>query len=411
MSQLERLLFLGFLVRDEDASSIFQGEAHPQYSALRFQRNVLRALEAAGLSIDAITTPPIAAFPRNHHWWVRGVQYQLDGVRVQGRQMSCPNLPGVRLFGRLAQAVRLGLLKQAGSFDGILVYSVHTPLVAAALVLKWLRRTPVFVFIPDLPTFMGGPSNILKHWLKRLDAAVVRRLLVYTDGAFPITDGIGRDWLVDGPKHWTMEGISDPAAAALAAARTNRSYVFRGGGRPILLYTGALEYVLPFASAFHRSSIDALLLFVGGGVDAVDLQALAARDARIKVKPFMTGDALAREVERADFMLNPRDPAWPGAAYSFPSKLVEYLITGKPIVSTRLPGIPDEYFGVFRPVDLADQAAFESSLVRAIAIDLDPAAIWGAAERLARRLASASVGNGLVQQMRQWAIVEPGRAR
>jgi glycosyltransferase involved in cell wall biosynthesis len=239
----------------------------------------------------------------------------------------------------------------------------------------------------------------------------VRRLLVYTDGAFPITDGIGRDWLVDGPKHWTMEGISDPAAAALAAARTNRSYVFRGGGRPILLYTGALEYVLPFASAFHRSSIDALLLFVGGGVDAVDLQALAARDARIKVKPFMTGDALAREVERADFMLNPRDPAWPGAAYSFPSKLVEYLITGKPIVSTRLPGIPDEYFGVFRPVDLADQAAFESSLVRAIAIDLDPAAIWGAAERLARRLASASVGNGLVQQMRQWAIVEPGRAR
>jgi glycosyltransferase involved in cell wall biosynthesis len=402
MSAWKRVLFLGFLIRDEEAGSIFEHESHPQYSALRFQRNLLRALESTGLSLYAVTTPPIAAFPRNRHWWVPGGDYQLAGFRVRGRQMSGPNLPGIRLLVRLVQWFRYGLAAHAESSNAILVYSVHTPAVAGALLLKWRRGWPVFVFIPDLPTFMGGPSHFLKRLLKRVDAAVVRRLLAYADGAFPITEHIGRDWLVGGPEYWTMEGVSDDAAAALSSARANRSYVYRGTHRPTLLYTGRLEQTMPFVSAFHRSPIEATLVLTGGGVDVAELQSLAAKDERITLKGFMPDDAFAREVERADFLLNLRDPAWPGAPYSFPSKLFEYLIYGKPIISTRMAGIPDEYFGVLRPIDLASQPAFETSLNRALAIDSDPEVIWCAAERLATRLGSASVGAGLVQRMRQW---------
>lgn len=399
----ERLLFLGFLVRDNDLSTIFRNESHPQYSALKFQCNLLKALEAAGARITAVTTPPIAAFPRNRHWWVRGSSYQLAGFRLNGRQISTLNLPGIRLVIRLAQFVRHGLATSGDATDGILVYSLHTPLVAAALLLKRLRGAPVFVVINDLPTFMGGPSHVAKRLLKKIDAAIVRRLLAYTDGAFPVAEGTGREWLVRGPKYWTVEGISDDAAAILSSARANGYFVFRKGTRPVLLYTGALEYVVRFAESFHRSSIDASVVFVGGGVDAPRLQALAKVDDRIEVKAFMTGEAFAREIDRADFMLNARDPAWPGSAYSFPWKLLDYLTTGKPIISTRLAGVPSDYFGVFRPIDLDDQQSFEASLARALAVDDDPEAIWGAAERLAGRLASTSVGPTMLQRIREWA--------
>jgi len=402
--QPERLLFLGFLVPDSDLNTIFRNESHPQYSALKFQGNLLKALEAAGARITAVTTPPIAAFPRNRNWWVRGASYQLAGLTLDGRQISTLNLPGVRLVMRLAQFVRHGAATPRGAgSDGILVYSLHTPLVAAALLLKRLRRAPVFVFIPDLPTLMGGPSHVLKRLLKRIDARLVRRLLAYADGAFPITADMAPVCLPGGVKHWTIEGISDEAARALSSARVNRSYVSRGVHRPILLYTGALEHVLPFARAFHRSSIDAALVFAGGGIEAPQLQALAAADHRIEVKPFMTGEAFAREIDRAHFMLNARDPSWEGAAYSFPSKVLEYLVTGKPIVSTRLPGIPDEYFGVLRPVDLVDQRSFDASLERALAADEHPEVIWRAAEQLANRLASTSVGPTVLRLIREWA--------
>ena len=140
---------------------------------------------------------------------------------------------------------------------------------------------------------------------------------------------------------------------------------------------------MTFAHAFHKSPIDASVIFMGGGEDLAQLQKLSASDERILVKLFATDEELAREVEGADFLLNARDPAWPGAAYSFPSKLFEYLRAGKPIISTRLGGIPPDYFTVLRPIDLGDQASFEASLERALRADEDPDAIWTGAERLA----------------------------
>jgi len=411
MTRSPRLLYLGFLVPDEELVRIFAGEAHPQVSAVRFQHSLLTALESAGATIDAVTTPPIASFPRNRHWWVSGLDYRISGLRLRGRQIASPNLPGVRLVARVLQFVRHGMVRLRQPCQGILVYSVHSPMVAAALVLKRLRGVPVFVFIPDLPTFMGGPSNPVKRLLKRIDGQLVRRMLVRTDGTFPIAEGAGRDWLLPGTRYWAMEGISDDAARVLRAARENGSYVFRGTtGRPALLYTGTLGYVLTFARAFHRSRIEASVTFMGGGEDLAELQKLAAMDERIRVKPFATGAELAGEVDSADLLLNPRDPAWPGSAYSFPSKLFEYLRYGKPIISTRLSGVPAPYFAVFRPIDLSDQASFEASLARALRVDDAPDAIWSGAEHLADRLRSTSVGPRLLARMAEWTAQPDGVA-
>lgn len=402
MNRAGRFLFMGFLVPDADIGRIFVGEEHPQFSAIRFQGSLLTALERAGASIDAVTTPPIATFPRNHNWWVSGRRYELAGLRTRGWQISGPNLPGMRNLVRLIQVVRYGRRVLRLPCEGILVYSVHTPLVLAALFLKRLTRVPVFVIIPDLPTFMGGPSHPVKRLMKRVDSAVVRRLLLLTDGAFPITERIGLDWLAGGPPFFAIEGVSDESATALSGARSNGSFVFRGPHQPRLLYTGMLSQVLGFAHAFHRSSVDASLVFMGGGEESSQLQKLADLDGRITIKPFTTGQGFAQEVQRADFLLNPRDPSWPGARYSFPSKFFEYLSTGKPIVSTRLPGVPDAYFTLFRPVDMVDQQAFESSLERAIQVDEDPEGIWQAAELLGQRLTSDVVGRQILRRICEW---------
>ncbi len=326
----------------------------------------------------------------------------MPGVPGEATQVAGPNLPGLRPFVRIFQFVRHGLAALQSPCDGIVIYSVHTPLVIASLLLKWRRAVPVFVFIPDLPIFMGGPTNPLKRFLKRIDNVIVRRLVANLDGAFPITERIGLDWLERGPRYFAVEGVSDEVAGTLSQARAHGAFVFRGRPRPRLLYTGALAQVTRFARAFHASSIGACVVFMGGGEELDELQRLSAADERIIVKPFATGEAFSREMDAADFLLNPRDPEWPGSAYSFPSKLFEYLRTGKPIISTRLGGIPAEYFAVFRPIDLGNQQVFESTLRHALRADDDPESIWTGAERLASRLTTASVGAQLLAQMRAW---------
>ena len=42
-------------------------------------------------------------------------------------------------------------------------------------------------------------------------------------------------------------------------------------------------------------------------------------------------------------MINPRQPSGTYTKYSFPSKTIEYMMSGKPVIMYKLEAIPDEY--------------------------------------------------------------------
>ena len=43
-------------------------------------------------------------------------------------------------------------------------------------------------------------------------------------------------------------------------------------------------------------------------------------------------------------LINPRTSDGEYTKYSFPSKTIEYMLAGKPVIINRLPGIPPEYY-------------------------------------------------------------------
>lgn len=53
---------------------------------------------------------------------------------------------------------------------------------------------------------------------------------------------------------------------------------------------------------------------------------------------------------QADLLINPRFTNEEYTKYSFPSKTMEYLASGTPVISTRIKGIPDEYFKYIIPI-------------------------------------------------------------
>ncbi len=51
------------------------------------------------------------------------------------------------------------------------------------------------------------------------------------------------------------------------------------------------------------------------------------------------------EKERqATLLVNPRPVNEEFTLYSFPSKNMEYMVSGTPVLTTRLPGMPEEYY-------------------------------------------------------------------
>lgn len=54
---------------------------------------------------------------------------------------------------------------------------------------------------------------------------------------------------------------------------------------------------------------------------------------------------------QAKVLINPRDPLKPITFYTFPSKLLEYIASGTLTISTKLRGIPCEYFNYLIQLD------------------------------------------------------------
>ena len=61
-------------------------------------------------------------------------------------------------------------------------------------------------------------------------------------------------------------------------------------------------------------------------------------------------------------LVNPRTPEGEFTKYSFPSKTMEYMASGVPVLMYRLPGIPEEYFNYCYKVEDVGETALTKAI-------------------------------------------------
>ena len=66
-------------------------------------------------------------------------------------------------------------------------------------------------------------------------------------------------------------------------------------------------------------------------------------DRRVKYFGVLSNDDILKKENEADLLINPRFSDSEYVKYSFPSKIIEYMYSGTPVLTTKLAGIPKEY--------------------------------------------------------------------
>jgi hypothetical protein len=85
------------------------------------------------------------------------------------------------------------------------------------------------------------------------------------------------------------------------------------------------------------------LWFYGVGSYVNRICEFAELDSRIEYKGVVPNDALINILTRATLLINPRPSHENFTKYTFPSKNMEFMATGTPLVTTLLPGIPEDH--------------------------------------------------------------------
>ena len=64
-----------------------------------------------------------------------------------------------------------------------------------------------------------------------------------------------------------------------------------------------------------------------------------------------SNNEIVSDEQRASLLVNPRPSSPEYTKYSFPSKTMEYMASGTPVLMTKLPGMPKEYYPFIYTID------------------------------------------------------------
>ncbi|MCO5935985.1 glycosyltransferase [Mucilaginibacter sp. RB4R14] len=223
----------------------------------------------------------------------------------------------------------------------IIIYSAFLPFLKAAINSKELfNELKVVLILPDLPQFMGGPNNVFYRIFKNYTYNALQKLFKKTDGYILLTPYM-MEKLPEKKPFTVIEGIFNNVD--ISSTTNVNDLVIK-----TILYTGTLARrygILNLLAAFNvLENITARLIICGDGDAKDEIKAAAENNPNIIYHGSLERSRVLQLQTQASLLVNPRTAEGEFTRYSFPSKTMEYLASGVPVLIYKLPGIPKEYY-------------------------------------------------------------------
>ena len=196
------------------------------------------------------------------------------------------------------------------------------------------RKIPVIMIVTDIPDFQFDEKGAEK----------CNQMLEEADGFIFLTEQMNARLNKHNKPYIVLEGHSD---ASLSAVDKTERYE-RTDGKKVVLYAGSLLRlygIQNLVEGFLEAKLpDTELWIYGDGDYREELETIAKEQPSVQYKGVRPNAEIVYAEQRAALLVNPRPSAPEYTKYSFPSKNMEYMVSGTPVLTTKLPGMPTEYY-------------------------------------------------------------------
>lgn len=290
-------------------------------------------------NFKCINVAPVGAFPRfnrnakfSHH------QSSENGILVDSIGFST-------IYGYMYYSIYKNLLDSLinlpykDDLSVFIVYSINIPVLKALIKYKtkYNNNIIIILIIPD--QIEDFDCNTLPAKIKSKLFGNIQDIYAHVDGFVLLTEQMNDRISVKRP-YCIVEGIYNDSEERISISASQK--------RKDILYTGMLYEkfgVKDLIDAFIKvPDMDARLLLCGCGELEDYIREVQMKDKRIKYLGLVNREDALKLQSEAYLLVNPRKPGQEFTKYSFPSKNIEYLVSGTPVLLYELPGIPSEYY-------------------------------------------------------------------
>lgn len=313
-------------------------------------------------SIDVISAPRIPSYPKAAIKRVNSQEWSILSANIH--TVGFNNMAAFGFLDRQKQ-IEKESMEWANAHRNqdkiVIIYSMHSPFLKAAYNIKnKYPNTIIALIVPDLPQYMASYSGV-KKILKRLDMNRINRLVPIVDKYILYTKYMADYFNLPNEKWIVLEGL-------MGVDKIQKKCIQNNNEKKICIYAGRLDrrYAIDKLIKAFKDIPNAVLHLYGNISDVNQFKPLINSIENVYYMGLLTQDEIFEVMKSADLLLNPRPSDIELAKYSCPSKTFEYMATGTPVLMTKLPGLPEEYYPYLYFFEDETVEGFQNSIKRVL---------------------------------------------
>lgn len=348
-----KILLLGSLISQEAMEQLNNAsKIKASVAPVNYETMLAKGLLENGAHLEAMSIPAVAAYPGSSFKRISGKRESLDcGISIQWvPYINIQFLKQWSIRHNTKKALKNWLKANKNEPEkAVLMYSIYPPYSAPAVKLCRKFRCHLSAVIADLPEYMytwkkcrglkGVYANHLSRQMLRLQGACHSYVLFTPQMA-------ARMGVQDKP-YIVSEGFSD--ITVYDGIPSEEKYETK-----TIIYAGnlsALYGIRALVDGFMQLRGDYQLHLYGAGKDADYIEHCARQDSRIQYMGRIPREQILQALKKSHLIVINKPTADDYSNYSFSSKILECMASGTPVLTTRVGGMPTEYYDYFRFID------------------------------------------------------------
>lgn len=316
------------------------GRAKPKAAVQKFHHLLAKGFVLNDCYIETLSPCPVSRYTHSKLFWKDETE-NTDGIRFH--YLPFINYPFLRQF-----TIFISGFSSAVSWiwrhkkeEKIVVCDIlNVAVSASALIAARLFNLQVVGIVTDLPRVMIATQKKKGGLLQKLAPLIDDKLndsytsyVLLTRQMCEYINRYNRPSCV-------IEGTVD---VNMKAFEPQKDYSLRN-----IIYAGCLfeaDGVRQLINAFRQVKGDHLRLSIyGAGELEKEMDSFMKLDHRLHYYGSVSNKEVMEAEMKATLLVNPRFTNAAFTKYSFPSKNMEYMVSGVPVLTTCLPGIPKDYY-------------------------------------------------------------------
>ena len=334
-----KILYTSYLCSQSYFQELFDSAiSKPAQAPQKFNHLMVVGLMKNGAEVTCLCGRPITMRSHKRFLW-RGCEEIIDNIKYI--YIPCVNNPVFKYFIYFWYAFFYTLIWSLKNYkEGTVVTDILCdPITKGSALAARIAGIPVNGIVTDLPNMLDfdfKKKNIIKIVNNALSLNPFKLCTQFTPLTEQMCDVINKK----NKPYVVVEGLVDSDMKSVERIPAS-------DGKRHICYTGQIYEqfgVKNLIEAFMKvEATDAVLDIYGPGPLAEIMPQYMANDSRIVYHGCVPMSEAIRAQLSAFLLVNPRPTHEEFVKYSFPSKNVEYMVSGTPMLTTILPGMPKDY--------------------------------------------------------------------